>query len=289
MAGALAFLGNGAGDLGETFPTIGGKLHVHLGFAVHIGPRVGVCNILAGHLGNAFHEETFLELCPVALLLGITHLLVAGRNFTRRDVARGERGMHKAKGELRGFLDVVEDLGVVLGRDTRQFDLDAVVADRADDGFDHAKGIDAGADDLDRLGQFVLADVGGIVAHRLGIDLKRDSDAALQVEAELELALGAAEEFVEQDVVAFLDVLQRALDVDVRVIFREIEFPLRSNLLERHEDARGLAGSLARGGFVEQFGEFSRLGRGVRARIAGERLILQRDQFGHRKGHDQGA
>ena len=87
---------------------------------------------------------------------------------------------------------LVDHLGILLGVQAGQLDLDPVVAHREDQGLGHAEGIDAGADDLDRLFQFLLPGRVLLRGRRLGIHFQRDGDAAGQVEAKLELPLGPA-------------------------------------------------------------------------------------------------
>ena len=66
--------------------------------------------------------------------------------------------------------------------------------------------------------------------------LEGERDAAVQVETELHAALGAAEEFAEEDVVALIDILQIRLEADLREVDREVELALLG--CERCRDAR---------------------------------------------------
>ena len=127
-------------------------------------------------------------------------------------------------------LDIGDDLWVVLGADARQLDFDPIVSDRADDRFADAESIHPGADDIDRLGELFLH-VSRIARRHLGIDFEGDRDAAVQVQPELEPALGPPQQLVHQDVVAAGDVVQRAFDPNVRIILCQVELALGRYLL----------------------------------------------------------
>ena len=192
--------------------------------------------------------------------------------------------MHHPEVEAGRGLHLVDHIGVVLGADAGELDLDAVLTDRPEHWFGDAQAVDAGADDLDRLLQLFLALVGvEVLAGGLN-RLEREGHAALEVEAELEPAAGEAQQLRQQDVVALLDVPQRLLEADVREVLGEIQPALPAELLEGDELAGRLQRLLPGGRFLEQFAELGGLGGGVRADVVDEGLVLQGQELGARPG-----
>jgi len=192
--------------------------------------------------------------------------------------------MHHPEIEAGGGLHLIDHIRVVLGADAGELDLDAVLTDRPEHRFGDAQAVDAGADDLDRLLELLLPLVGVQVLAR-GLDrLERESHAALEVEAELEAPAGQAQQLRQQDVVAFLDVLERLLETDVREVLGQIEPALAAELLEGDELTGRLQRLLPGGCLLEQFAELGGLGGGVGADVVGEGLILQGQELGARPG-----
>ena len=105
--------------------------------------------------------------------------------------------MHLTELELRGLLQRVDDIGVISGVFTRELDLERESAYGADDRLGDAELIDALFHDLDGLIDHVSRGNVGLIAHALlaglgpgRVDLEREGHPTLQVEAELESALG---------------------------------------------------------------------------------------------------
>ena len=105
--------------------------------------------------------------------------------------------MHLTELELRGLLQRVDDIGVISGVFTRELDLERESAYGADYRLSDAELIDALFHDLDGLIDHVSGGNVGLIAHALlaglgtgRVDLQREGHATLQVEAELESALG---------------------------------------------------------------------------------------------------
>src|SRR5690606_33154402 len=135
------------------------------------------------------------------------------------------------------------DLRIVAGVDAGQLHFDAVGADRTDDRFGDTELVDAITDDLDRLGEVLLAlIIGHILAHAVISDFEGEGDAALEVETELQAALGLLQQVIHEDGVALLDVAQRGLEFDLGEELREVDALLGADLLEGDEDARRLTG-----------------------------------------------
>ena len=141
--------------------------------------------------------------------------------------------MDEAEIEARWFLNRVDDFGIVLGADSGELHLDAVVANRADDGFGDTKLIYPVADDLDSLGEILFALV---FVYALGdtvvLNFEDEGDTALEIETELQAPLGLLQEVVEQDSVALLDVNQRSLEANLRKELGEIDSLRFANFLE---------------------------------------------------------
>ena len=166
---------------------------------------------------------------------------------------------------------------------------DPVIAQRTDHRLSHAERVDASADDFDRLVQlfFALVIIARQPARGFFIDLEREGHAALQIETELQTALGATQQFSEQNFVSLGNVLQRLLQFDLGKINREIDFSLGADLLQRDKFAGSGASFFTGGSFIEQLGEFGRLGFGVLLRIGHERDGIERDEFGDRPRRDE--
>ena len=284
-ARALPLVGDGLGDLRELTAAFLGEAEDDLVAAELIDDRIRIGNAFAGHLGDALDVEILAERLAVAIFHFKGHRLVAGRHFHRRTGG----GADHLEIEAGGLLEAVDDLGVVLGGNAGELDLDAILADRADDRLGDAKGIHAIADDLDRLGELFRAGLPTVLGHRIGVDLEGERDAAFEIEAELEAALGAAEEFVEEDVVALLDVLERRLEADLREVDREVEFLFATDLLEGDVDAGGLAGLHAGIDLGEELAEVGRLGGGFLFNVGAEGLVLQRHEGEHGPQRDGGG
>ena len=282
-AGALAFVGDGLGDVGELLAAGVGELEDDAEAAELIHGRIGIGHALAGHLGAALDVEFLgVALAGAAALLVEGHALVARGGLLRRR----DEGMNHLEIEARGQRQGPDDLGIVLGRDAGQLDLDAVLTDRADDGLGDAEAVDAVADDLDRLGELFLAHLLVVGADGIGVDLQGEGDAALQVEAELQLAFGAAEQLVEQDVVALLDVGQRRFEADLGEELRQVELPLEADLLEGDVDAGGPARLDAGVDLAHELGELGGLGGGFLFDVVAEGLVLQRQDGEHGPQHE---
>ena len=117
--------------------------------------------------------------------------------------------VHLAELELGGLLQRIDDVRVVSGILTRQLDLEREVAHGTEHGLGDAELIDALLHDLEGLIDHVRAGDAGLIAGALfagfgagRIDLQGEGHPALQVEAELEAALGADEELLQHDAVA---------------------------------------------------------------------------------------
>jgi hypothetical protein len=256
-AGALALVGDGLGDVGELPAARVGEFEDDAEAAELVHRRVGVGDALARHLGAGLDVELLGMALDAGAALDVEgHALVA----RGRLLWGGCEGVHHLEVEARRLAEVVDDLGIVLGRDIGQLDLDAVRADRADDGLADAEAVDTVADDLDGLGELLIADVLGIGAEGALVDLQGEGDAAFQVETELEPAVGAAEQLVEEEVVALLDVRQRGLELDVREELGEVELLLGTDLLERHVDTGSTPGLNTGGDLAQELSEFGRLG-----------------------------
>ena len=124
-------------------------------------------------------------------------------------VGRTLGAMDLAELELRGLLERIDDVRIVGGVLAGQLDLEREVAHRADDRLGHAEGIHAQLHDLDGLVDHVsvgdLGLLGGTLAAGLGagrVDLEGEGHAALEVEAQLETALGTDEHLLQHDAVA---------------------------------------------------------------------------------------
>ena len=105
--------------------------------------------------------------------------------------------MHLTELELRGLLQRVDDIRVISGVFTRELDLERESAYGADYRLGDAELIDALFHDLDGLIDHVSGGNVGLIAHALlaglgtgRVDLQREGHPTLQVEAELESALG---------------------------------------------------------------------------------------------------
>ena len=288
-AGALALRGDFTSDGGELLPALLGKHEDDLGLAIHIGAGKCLVDAFAGHFRDAFDEDFFdAGLAPAALVVEGENL-IAGRNFARGDAVGGERRVDEAEIETGRFLDGVDDLGVVAGVEAGELDFDAVFTDFADHGLRDAVGVDAGADDLDSLGDFLLT----LFEVALGIGLvgrfEGDGDAAVEVEAELEAAFRAQEDFLEDDIVALFEVRERILDVHVREERGEVDLPLFGDLFEGDVFAEGLAVFVQGRGLVDELVELAGFGRGLRLRKTDKRLVLQWLQFEDRPEDDDEA
>jgi len=150
---------------------------------------------LARHLGDALHEVLLRQVGTVRTLIVVGLDLVARGDLPgAHGLRRGERVNHP---EIQpgGLLHLVEHVRIVLGVDIGELDLDPVGPDRADQGLGHAHRVDARADDVDRLGELLLAGRLLVVASGLRpqIGLKRKAHAALEVQAHLQTRLGAVE------------------------------------------------------------------------------------------------
>ena len=227
---------------------------------------------------------------PPRSLLVEGHKLVAGREFRPAEVVgRRKRRIYPAKFEQRRRLDLVDNVRVVLGVDTGQFDLDTVVAHRPDQGLGHAEGVDPRADDLDRLAQLLFLDVVGVLGRDPGVDLEGDGHAASQVEAELELALGAQQQLIEKDIVSPLDILQRTFQENGGKVLGDVDSALIGYLLQGDKLARGLSRLFAGLCLVQQFAEFGVLEGGVILGVADEGDVLERNELRDRPGSDDYA
>ena len=280
----LALRRDGAGDRGEFLPPLGGEFENDLGLAVLIDADEGIGNRLAGHFGPALHEQLFRAHLALAPFVFERHDLIADRRLDAG--TRRKRRMHDTEIELRGRADVVDDVGVVAGVDAGQLDLDAVVPDLADQRLGDAEAVDARADDVDRLRELVGALLRAQVVARPGHGLEGERHAAVEVETELEPAFRAAEQLGEEDVVAFLDILERRLEPDVGKVLGEVDLSILADLLECHELARGLLAGLQRHRLGEERAEFGGFGGRVSLGIIDKRLVFQGEKSRDRPSHD---
>jgi hypothetical protein len=92
---------------------------------------------------------------------------------------------------------------------------------RADDGLSDTETVDAVAEISIALVSFSLRVSRLDVGRSLFVNLEGEGHAALEIEPELQRALGAAEEFGQEDVVALLDILQGFLQADAGEILRK--------------------------------------------------------------------
>jgi len=195
--------------------------------------------------------------------------------------------------EAGGRLYVINDVGIVAGVEARQLHLDARFAHLADERLGHAERVDAVADDLDRLGDFLLprVRVGRLVVRPVD-RLEREGDAAGEIETERKPALRAAEQLVQNDVVPLLCITEGGLQLDVRKELREVDLALLADLLEGDEIARGLEVLFPRGRLLQQLAQLRLFGGGVGADVVGERDIMKRDDlrgrpYEGRRGDDE--
>ena len=257
---------------------------MHLIAAELVRRGLGVLHGVAGHFRDALDEIIDgVGLAVGLVVLILAHHFVAGRNVGRR-LVHGAGAFHdQAEAEHGGLLDVGDDVGVVAGVQAGELDLDAGVPDRADDGLGDAHAVDAVADDLDGLAELLAAlVVAGLAVHLGRWRLEGERHPAFQVETELQRAFRRLEQIGQEDVVAFLDILERALQLDAREELGEIDPLDPADLLE--PDVKTDIPALELGHFDgvihpgHELGELRGFGGGLAADVGTEITVLQRQR-----------
>ena len=216
------------GDLGcevaELLGAFVGELHVHVeGDAVVGATRGGLDDLTRGVSGLADVIARDADLA--GLVIGVAdgeHLVGRdGRGGAEHRIDRQEAervlalglggpfgAVHLAELELGGLLERVDDVGIIGGVFAGQLDLQGEIAHGTEHGLGDAELIHALLHDLESLVDHVGAGDAGLVAGTLlagfgagRVDLEGEGHPALQVEAELEAALGADEELLQHDAV----------------------------------------------------------------------------------------
>ena len=214
--------GTSGGDITKFLGTLRIKIQVNLVAAELVSGSLGVLNGIARHFGNALNQivnGVGLAVCFIVLILA--HDLIARGHIGRR-LAHGARVFHhKTEAKHRWLLDVCHDVGVIACIEASELDLDAGIAHRANHRLGHAHPVNAIANNFDRLAELLAA----LVVTVLGIFFsgrcfEGESNAAFQVEAELQWAFRLLEQIGQEDVVALLDVLQGTLEFNIRKILR---------------------------------------------------------------------
>ena len=278
-ARALALVRDRAGDVRELLRAFLGEPQQNLEAPKLIHGRIGVTQGFAGHRGNALDVILARADLPVPAFLIHGHCLVTGRRLVAGHRLGRAIRIDQTEIEAGGLLQVGNDLRIIPGGNAGELHLDPVVAGRPDNGFSHAEAVDARGDDLNRLGQLLLA-----VARRGGrgglfVYFQGERHTALQVEAQLQAPFGALQQLVEEDAVAFLDILERGFEAIFREELGQVELALLANLLERHKDCLSLAGGDPVAGLLHQADEFGRFCFRLGSNILIEWAILERHQF----------
>ena len=213
------------GEVAELLGAFVRELHVHVEGDAVIGAAGGGLDDLAGGIGGLLHEvAVHADFAGAAVDVAEREDLV-GRNRGggaehRVDGERTERvlavglaralgAVHLAELELGRLLERVHDVRIVGGVFARQLDLEGEIADGAKDRLGDAELVDALFHDLEGLVDHLgVGDVGLVTRALLAgfdtgrIDLEREGHPTLQVETELETALGGDHQLLEHDAVA---------------------------------------------------------------------------------------
>ena len=226
------------GEVAEFLGAFVGELHVHVEGDAVVGAAGGGLDDLTGGVRGLLHEVAVHADFAGAVVdvAEREHLVGRDRGIGpehRVDGQRTERmlavglgrtfgAVHLAELELRRFLQGVDDVGVVGGVFAGELDLEGEVAHGAEDRLGDAELVDALFHDLEGLVDHLgVGDVGLVACALLAgfgagrVDLEREGYPALQIETELEAALGRDHQLLEHDAVA-LGLVRLAHDLGFR-------------------------------------------------------------------------
>ena len=232
----MTFRCDGLGYFGEARGTFVVELQVNLVATKLIHGRECGIDRFTRHFGDTLYEVVDDEGCAIRVIAFLSHDLITGRRLIRRRGCGGKEGMDQPEIETSRFLHGIYHLRIVPSAHTRQLNLNSVRADRTDDGLGHTELVHPVTDNFDRFGQILFAlVVGDIVRDAVVLDFEHEGNAALEIETELETALGLLQKVIEQDRVALLHILEGLLETDLGKELREIDALSLTDLLESQE------------------------------------------------------